>query len=58
MKSWKHKQNIKLVVSDSGILENTMEVTVFHLFVNLSLIAWKCWWIWIGHTKIEGNTSF
>jgi len=37
-------------------MENIIEITVFLLFDSLPLnIAWECWWIWISHTKIEGN---
>jgi len=54
---WKYFWNFKQVESDSCIMVNTIEINVFQLFDNLPLnIAWKCWWIWIAHTKIEWNT--
>ena len=53
------EQNHEQVDSDSFIIENTMEITVFQLFENLPLnTAKKGWCIWIAHTKIEEKYFF
>jgi len=59
MNSWKLFKIWNKMGNDSGIIENNLEITVFHFITNqLNIITYKYWWLRLNClSKLEGRSK-